>query len=277
MPEQTYRIIALDLDGTLLNSRKELSPRNAAALARAAAKGIEVVPTTGRFFGGMPEVIQSLPYLHYAITVNGAQVYDIARDRAVARTELPLADTLAIMSYLDTQPVVYDCYQNNWGYMTRSFQEHIADFTPDVHYQDMVRRLRTPVDELKAWLAEKGEGVQKIQLFTPDPDLRRRLLADLAERFPSAAISSSVPTNIEINAAAAHKGAALRQLAAYLGADIGGTISFGDGLNDVTMLREAGLGVAMANAWPEALAAADLVTASNDEDGVAVTLEELGI
>ena len=276
MPESNIRLIALDLDGTLLNTNKELSPRNAAALERAAAQGVEIVPTTGRFFTGMPEVIQKLPYLHYAITINGAQVYDIARDCAVARTEMPVDLALRIMEYLDRQPVVYDCYQENWGYMTRDFQLHIDDFTPDPHYREMVRRLRTPVPELKAWLKERNRGVQKIQLFTPDPELRKKLLKDLAEEFPEAAVTSSVPTNIEINAADAHKGRALQQLADYLGLDISQTAAFGDGLNDVTMLRQAGLGVAMANAWPEALAAADVVTASCDEDGVARELEKLG-
>ena len=276
MPESNIRLIALDLDGTLLNTNKELSPRNAAALERAAAQGVEIVPTTGRFFTGMPEVIQKLPYLHYAITINGAQVYDIARDCAVARTEMSVDLALRIMEYLDRQPVVYDCYQENWGYMTRDFQLHIDDFTPDPHYREMVRRLRTPVPELKAWLKERNRGVQKIQLFTPDPELRKKLLKDLAEEFPEAAVTSSVPTNIEINAADAHKGRALQQLADYLGLDISQTAAFGDGLNDVTMLRQAGLGVAMANAWPEALAAADVVTASCDEDGVAQELEKLG-
>lgn len=79
------RLIALDLDGTLLNSRKELPPEEYSALAEAAAAGIEIVPTTGRFFGGMPQAVRDLPFLHYAITVNGAQVYDIRQDRAIAR------------------------------------------------------------------------------------------------------------------------------------------------------------------------------------------------
>ena len=82
MPD--IRLITLDLDGTLLNSKKELSPENAAALQWAADQGIEIVPTTGRFYGGMPEIIRNLPYLHYAITINGAQVYDVRNDVGIA-------------------------------------------------------------------------------------------------------------------------------------------------------------------------------------------------
>ena len=69
----SVKLLALDLDGTLLNSQKELTPRTRDALYAAAEAGVEIVPTTGRFFTGMPEVIQKLPFLHYAITINGAQ------------------------------------------------------------------------------------------------------------------------------------------------------------------------------------------------------------
>lgn len=271
-----YRIIALDLDGTLLNSQKQLTPANAAVLARAAAQGAEIVPTTGRFYSGMPECVRALPFVHYVISVNGAQVYDLREDRAISRAELPAGLAVEVLSYLDTQDVIYDCYQENWGYMTAAMQDRVLDYVTDPNYQKMVREFRTPVPELKAHLRQRGLGVQKLQLFTPDPALRLRLLEELPRRFPETAVSSASPNNVEINAADATKGEALRQLAAHLGLDICQTVAFGDGLNDLSMLRAAGLGIAMANACPEALAAADRTTASCDEDGVARALEALG-
>ena len=92
--EHDIRIIALDLDGTLLDSAKRLSEANRAALADAAAKGVLIVPTTGRFFGMMPECIRDLPFVRYAITVNGAQVFDRATDAALVREEIPLGDAI---------------------------------------------------------------------------------------------------------------------------------------------------------------------------------------
>ena len=274
--KKDIKIICLDLDGTLLNSRKELSPRNAAALERAAAAGAEIVPTTGRFFTGMPQFIQDLPYLHYAITVNGAQVYDIAKDRAVARNEMPLETALRIMEYLDDLHVAYDCYQDNWGYMSRDFWEQIAEFTPDPHYQEMVRRLRTPVADLKTLVRERGRSVQKIQFFTPDLSRKEQMMADLAAAFPEAAITSSVPNNVEINDVNCHKGAALHQLADYLGIPISQTAAFGDGSNDTTMIREAGIGVCMENGCEASKMAADVIAPDCDADGVAVILEQMG-
>ena len=267
------KLLALDLDGTLLNSQKELTPRTRDALYAAAEAGVEIVPTTGRFFTGMPEVIQKLPFLHYAITINGAQVYDIRREKAVSTAEIPLETALRVLAYLDGFPVIYDCYQDNWGWITRSMQENAAAFVPYEHSLRMVRNLRTPVDELKAYLRAQNRSVQKLQLFTPDDALRLGLLKDLAERFPSLSVSTSVPCNIEINDVHANKGEAIAALAAYRGLPMAATMAIGDGLNDKSMIEMAGLGVAMANACPELLAIADEITASCDEDGAALAIE----
>ena len=273
MKQPDIKLIALDLDGTLLNSRKELSAENAEALARAAARGIEIVPATGRFFTGMPECIRGLPFVHYAITINGAAVYDMRRETDIAKAELPLMQAVEIMRYLDTLPVIYDCYMDNWGWMTRALQQKAADFAPNEHCLRMLLHLRTPVDELKAFVLEKGRGIQKIQLFTKEPALQQTLLQQLQERFDAIVVSSSLPRNIEINQAGANKGAALDTLAAYLGIDSAQTMAVGDELNDLSMIRAAGVGVAMGNACPALKEAADFVTADCDESGVASAIE----
>lgn len=267
------RLIALDLDGTLLNSDKELSSRNRKALYSAAEQGIEIVPTTGRFFSAIPEAIRNLPFLHYAITINGAQVYDIVNDLVISATEIPCQRAMNIMTYLDTLPVIYDCYMRNWGWMTRSMWEKADEFAPDAHYAKMIHDLRQPVDELKAFIAQEGYDIQKIQLFCKDIDLHRDLLQKLPERWPDFAVSSAVSNNIELNHRDANKGQALMQLATHLNLDITQTAAFGDGLNDITMLQQAGIGIAMSNSTPEVLRMADEVTADCDHDGVAQFIE----
>lgn len=271
------RIIALDLDGTLLDSDKNLSEANRAALAAAAAKGILVVPTTGRFFGMMPPAVRDLPFVRYAITVNGAQVYDRETDTAIVREELPLEQALAIMRYLDGFDVIYDCYQDNWGRMTRAMQEKAEEYAQCPHYVKMIREFRKPYPDLKDYLAELGRDVQKIMLFARDPAVRDRILADIQTHFDNLAVSTSTFNNLEINTATAHKGRAIERFAAYFGWTLANCMAFGDGLNDLSMVKMAGTGVAMANAAPEVLAAADYVTLSNDEDGVAAALEHFGL
>lgn len=280
---EPIRIVALDLDGTLLDSQKRLSERSRAALARAAEKGALVVPTTGRFFGMMPSAVRDLPFVRYAITVNGAQVYDRATGTAIVREEIPLDAAVAIMGILDRHDVVYDCYRQNWGWMTAALQAKAPGYATDDHYLRMIREFRRPVPELKAHLrATAADGdVQKVMLFArrDDSSAAADELAAIAREvtaaFPDVTVTSSTANNLEINSAAAHKGNALARFAAHLGLSLANCAAFGDGMNDFTMVEAAGLGVAMANAAPEVKRVAKLVARSNDEDGVARVLEAL--
>lgn len=268
-------LIALDLDGTLLNDKKQLTDRTRAAVEAAAAAGAEIVPATGRFYRGIPEVIRDLPFVRYAITVNGAQVLDARDGGTIYAAEIPGPDAVALLEHLDTLPVIYDCYVDGWGYMTASMQERASEYIDYAPSLRMVQELRTPVPELKAFLRSQTKNVQKMQLFTRDIPLRDRLVGALAERFPELVFTVSLPNNIEINCRSADKGKALLALAEHLGVPREETMAFGDGTNDLTMLRSAGCGVAMANGHEDVKAAADLIAPSCDEDGVARILETL--
>ena len=275
------RIVALDLDGTLLDSQKRLSERNRASLARVAAQGVHVVPTTGRFFGMMPPAVRDLPFVRYAITINGAQVYDRATDETIVREEIPLDLALGIMETLDRYDVVYDCYRQSWGWMTAAQQAKAADYATDAHYLKMVREFRRPVPELKAHLRETAaEGdVQKIMLFATNRDREAaadclgRLAREVGVAFPSVKVTSSTWNNLEINIASAHKGRALQRFAEHLGLSLENCMAFGDGMNDFTMVEAAGCGVAMENAVPEVKRVAKLIAPANDADGVAAVLD----
>lgn len=279
------KVIALDLDGTLLDTQKRLSDRSRAALADAAARGAFVVPTTGRFFGMIPPAVRDLPFVRYAITVNGAQVYDRVTDSAIAKEEIPIETAVGVMSILDRHDVIYDCYRLNWGWITAAHQAKSAGYATDDHYLKLVREFRRPVPELKAHLRETAAqgDVQKVMLFARKADAEAAK-ADLAEivrevsaAYPEIKITSSTWNDLEFNAPTAHKGRALERLARHLGLTLADCAAFGDGMNDLTMVAAAGLGVAMANAVPEVKAAAKVVVRSNDEDGVARVLEALAL
>lgn len=270
------KLIALDLDGTLLNSDKLLTPRNRAALTAASDAGILIVPATGRFYRGMPEAIRALPFVRYVITINGAQVFDAQTGESIYSAEIPTEEALAFFAYLDTLPVIYDCYVNGWGYITASMQGKAAEYISNIHSLQMVRELRSGVPELKAYLREGGHCPQKMQVFTKnDVPYRDALLQTLTERFPQFAISTSLPNNIEVNSRDADKGRALLGLAARLGLSRAQTMAFGDGLNDLAMIQAAGIGVAMANGHPKVKAVADMLAEDCDADGVARVVEQL--
>ena len=275
------RIVALDLDGTLLDSQKRLSAANRAALEEAAGMGVQIVPTTGRFFGMMPQSIRDLPFVRYAITINGAQVYDRKTDAAIVRDEIPLEMAIDLMRLLDGYDVIYDCYRSDWGWMTAALQAKAEDYATDAHYLKMVREFRKPVVDLKGHLAATAaEGdVQKVMLFARNApgseEVTKAIAEEVAKHFPSIKVTASTRNNLEFNIASAHKGNALKRFAEHLGLTLANCMAIGDGMNDLTMIEAAGVGVAMANAHPLVRAASDRITRSNDEDGVAWAISEI--
>ena len=263
------KILAFDLDYTLIDSKKRIPPENIEALRYAASKGVYIVPATGRIYIGIPEELRTLPFMRWYLTANGSYIYDAVEDRAAARADIPLDQALDFYAWADTMGLLYDCYRDNWGYMSADMREAVLATITDAGVKKLIETLRTPVPELKAYLREKGTGVQKLQLYFSDLNLRARLLNELPQRFPKLAFSSSMPFNIEINAPDATKGCALLTLCTLLGVDPRDTMALGDGTNDLDMIQKAGIGVAMGNAAPSVLAAADYVTGHCDDAGFA--------
>ena len=267
------RLLCFDLDGTFLDDKKNIPPENLAALGRAAERGAVIVPATGRIYSGVPAALRELPFMRWYITSNGAHIYDAAEDRTAGRAEIDPKRAVEFYEYADSLGLLYDCYQDDWGFMTARMQTAALAVIPDPGIQKLVRDLRTPVPELKRFLLEKGAPVQKLQLYFTDMAQRARLLRELPGRFPDLSFSSSMPFNIEINAKEATKGRAMLRLCGLLGIPPAAAMALGDGTNDLDMIRNAGLGVAMANAAPELLAAADVITGSNNEGGFAAAVD----
>ena len=275
MEKKNIKVIGLDLDGTLLDPDKKISQFTFDTLKEASERGIEIVPSTGRYFSAMPACIREMPFVHYSININGASVADVRTGEKLYTAEIPLSEALSIMRYLDTKPALYDCYMNDHGWITGSFKDKAESYVRDPHYIDMVRNLRESVPELKAFITEKGRDIQKIQFFTYDHDFQQETLRHGAELFPDIICTSSVrDENVEFNNIRANKGDALNGLAKKLGYTEENTMAFGDGDNDIPMIRAAAVGVAMSNSCEGALKAADFITLSNAEDGVAKFIRE---
>ena len=268
-------IIAVDLDGTVLDAEKKVTERTLAALEAAAESGIWVVPATGRILKGMPEEILKLGWIRYMILANGATVWDRGAESCLYRAEISAETGLEVFRWLDGFPVIYDCYQDNQGWMTASMWENAEAYAPSPFYLQHIRTLRRPVPDLKEHIRRSGTSLQKIQAFCRTTETQRELIGRTVERFPQLAVSTSVARNVEINDGRANKGAALTALAERLGIPMGKVVAFGDGTNDLSMIRAAGMGVAMGNAAEEVKAAADRVTAGNGEDGVGIAVETL--
>jgi len=263
------KLIAFDLDGTLLNSKKEITPKTREILQRAADMKIEIVPATGRIWDVIPEPVRDLDFINYAVTLNGAKVFDVKTSKTIAKFEIPPERALKMARVFDDiDNVIYDAVLNDKGYIRRDYYEAAPDFMYDAWQTKVVLEHRKPVDNFYEIIENSG-GVQKLQMYTLDNDLRQNLLKSLPVVFPKSEFATSLPNNIEINDKTSNKGNGLKCLAEYLDIKLENILAFGDGTNDLSMIKSAGIGVAMANSCRELLEFADSVTADCDNDGVA--------
>jgi Cof subfamily protein (haloacid dehalogenase superfamily) len=262
LPNQRIRLVASDLDGTLLRSDDSVSERTRAAIARTVAAGIKFVLASARSADWLAPEVTRLGLGEIAICNNGALVYDIEGERALVHRPLePETARELVGSLRQAAPgVAFGC-------------DRPSGFTAEPAYQPLHRPPDSiPRADLPVLLAEP---ITKLVL--QHPDLPQAELHRLASELGAGQIEAcySGAGLVEIASAGVTKGSALAELCAELGIDSSETIAFGDMINDIPMLEWAGRGIAVANAHAEVLAVADEVTASNDEDGVALVLEQL--
>lgn len=262
------KLILTDLDGTLLQNDKHLSSANRDALDRAARAGCQVVLATGRAYASVPQELRDLSFLRYFILLNGAKVYDRQTDQVLYRAEIDPETAERLLDTLYPLDLSVDCYQKDHGYIDQRYYDRLDYYVRDPVCRQHSRSSRTPVPDFRG-IVRAGGSVQKFQCFFPHPQQAPEIIRQLRESFPQLEFSTSLPGNLEINTAAATKGAALTALCRILQISPTEAIAFGDGTNDLSMLKQAGIGAAMANAAPEVLAAADLIAPTNQEDGVA--------
>ena len=261
------RLIAADMDGTLLDDEKGIPEENLRAFRACAAQGIEIVPATGRTMRGLPDELRNLPGVHYAILTNGAQVVDLAKNDS-CRIPVALAEKIMMMARTSSDEIMYDVYVGGIGYTMPEFYNDVYKYVSSEGLAELVRRTRDTVSDNIAYLKERGQDAEKINMFFRDMDARKRMREELS-KLPGILVSSSIPNNLEINAEGADKGGALLRLAARLGIARESTMGFGDGENDLSMIRMAGIGVAMENGHESVKEAADYITKTNNEAGVA--------
>ncbi len=269
------RLIALDLDGTLLTTDKRLTERTVRALSEAAQRGIRIVPATGRGLTGLSPKLCALPFVRYAITVNGAAVWDLERQEPIVRRAFSPERALELWDFIARYHTMRDACIDGTARMEPDYYNKVETFMPDEPRRRLIRSTRTPTEGLRELVAEGSLAVEKFNLFFREDaeGERQQARRDLAQ-LDGLSVTSSLGNNLEINHAEATKGKGLLSLAAHLGLPAEQVMAFGDGENDVSMLRAAGLGVAMGNAGDEVKAAADLVTLGNDEEGVAYSIEK---
>jgi len=263
MSASAVRLVASDLDGTLLRSDGGVSPRTARAVQAIHAAGVEFVLVSGRPPRWLGPPFEALGVRGIGIGCNGALVHDFVGDREVAHH--PLAPDLAarlVRALRERAPgAAFSAERSSWEWIREPSYVRLWDGEPEPRQMDALEFAQEPLTKL----------------LVQHPELSRDELLAIAHAVcgEDAVATVSGERLVEISAAGVTKAFAVANLCAELGIDADEVVAFGDMPNDVPLLEWAGRGIAVANAHPDALAAADEATASNDDDGVAQVLEEL--
>ena len=276
------KLLAVDMDGTCLDRKSRITDGTIRTLRDAAAAGITVVPATGRSmaciphrlaagtirkniasYGKMSEDAQNNQGLfRYVITSNGAQVTDIVEKRKLFREMIPKEAALALLKQCRKIRLGVTSHMNN-EYL---LQGRILVLLGHLVYGRDAGAVRW-VRDMSETVRTSGYEVEELQFYFMSPSARNEIWSVLAG-FPELS-AAYTRLYVEVFAAGASKGNALQALADHLGIRKEETACIGDGENDLSMFRAAGLKIAMGNAVPELKKAADIITGTNDRDGAA--------
>ena len=258
-----YQMLVLDLDGTLTNSRKELTEPTKQALIEIQEEGKKVVLASGRPINGIVPLAEKLnlsKYGGYMLSFNGARITQCSTGEIIYNRTLP-ADVIApIYEITSTYPgldiLTYDGNQILSGIASNEYteKESFINKMEIVQVPDFVSRLTFPVNKL---------------LIAGEPSILEELMPHLQQKFHKLLnIYRSEPFFLEIMPQNIDKAYSLQKLLNSIGLTADSMICCGDGFNDISMIEYAGLGVAMENAQPIVKETADFITKSNDEDGI---------
>lgn len=256
------RLIAIDLDGTLLSSSKTISEYTLSVLRKAIAGGAYVAIASGRIYSDAVGHSERIAPGQPVICSNGSMActhdpFDVVYCECLQKAKLR-----SIVEILEKEKSYYQVYCDDGSVMESRHpnpfhkrKNDVYDYTGDV----------LNGDEMPKYV---GDGALKVVCFSPDPEKLSRIRKAM-EKLGGLEINSSWYDNLELLASGVTKGAALKALADHLGVAMEETMAFGDNENDLSMIQAAAIGVAMGNATDVVKAQADYVTATNDEDGVA--------
>lgn len=263
-----YEIIALDLDGTLTNNEKIITPRTKNALLEWQERGKKLVLASGRPTVGMMHLAEELSlsrYHNYVMAFNGAVIIDCGTDKVISESLMPVSANQRVWEISKKKGVDLFTYEGT-TLLTNNMKNPYA-----IREKEIDRLSIRQIDDMGAYL---DFPVPKLVL-TADGEILEPMEASVREVMgEDYNVYRSEPYYLEVLAHGIDKGSCLLKLLKLTGLKKEQAIACGDGYNDLTMIQCAGLGVAMDNAVPAVKEAADYITLSNEEDGVAHVVEK---
>lgn len=263
-PNHKIRLVAVDLDDTLLNQKNEISTHTADAITEAVKQGITVTLATGRMFCSAQAYAKQLGLNVPLITYNGALIRQALTEEELYHQPIEAAVAREILHYFKEQGLYIQSYMDDKLYV-----EEIND-----QAKWYMNHANVPAYALGEKLYDSPEGPTKLLAVTKPEDVPQAIQKVVAKFGTLIGATSSKPGFVEMMDKRVSKGLALAALAEKLGIPQEAVMAVGDSNNDLAMIRWAGFGVAMGNAKDTVKAEAQAVTASNQEDGVAAAIEQ---
>lgn len=270
--KRKVRMIAFDLDGTLLTTDKRLTDETRRTLEQVAEKGILLVPATGRPLTGMPAEVLGISGVRYAVTANGARVVSTENGKVLREKLISVEKARKVLDIYGEYDTLREIYYDGQGYMEAWQMEELDHYVPDPNMAKYIRNTRKCVPDLMEKFRQENRAMDKVQAVFACAGEKEQAFRRIRE-MEGVEATGALSYNIEVNAGGINKGEALLWLAGELGIDREEILAFGDGANDADMIRMAGIGAAMEVSVPEVRAAADILAGSNDEDGVARAIQ----
>ena len=258
-----YRLIAVDMDGTLLKSDKSIHPDTLRDTAYAAEKGIHIVYSTGRGAAELFPYADLLPGIRWGICTSGAEVYDFQEDRFIYRRGISPEMARRVIETAGEETCMVHFLTERASIVREGMIARMEDYHMEA-YRPLYDRVASTVPDMSEE-AGKHSSIAKINIYFRSKE-ERETAAERIGRLPLTVIRAD-GTTLEITAAGVTKALGLKELSAYLGIAPEETAGIGDGDNDRALLEAAGFSAAMGNASPALREACDLVTDDNDHNG----------
>ena len=271
---KNIRLVASDLDGTLLNKNKEITPRLFEALEKLDELGIYFVPSTGRPFATVPKAIKELPFLKYVITSNGATIYDATEQKNIIENYLTPEAVDAVIEVAKELPIITEYFIEGKAFIAKAVYDDLSPFDLTESHEFYIKNSRTPVEDFWNEMKRNNAVLENINLVFKDMELRKEIW-DRLKALGLASVTAATTKNIEITSLYATKAQALEKLCEVLGFSRENVLAMGDGDNDMPMIQFAGIGVAMANGEEHIKQAADIIADDCNDFGAAKILEQI--
>ena len=264
------RLVAVDVDGTLLTADQRVLPRVKDAVQLAVDHGIQLVLSTGRSAGECWYVLEQLPQIRYAVTYTGSMVQDLKTGAVLYHCPLQADDLRVIYDLLRQYDGLWSLFADGEVYNPRAQMAQFGRYYPE-ELRELFEHSHTYIDDMDRLIAERTEPVEKVYISYCSKEESARARA-AAAKLPYYATGAGF-ADLEVMNPATNKGLALGALAEALGIAQSEVLAIGDSSNDAAMLAYAGVGVAMANGEEELKKIADRIAPSNEAGGVADILE----